>query len=177
MKFLLLLWIASFVLFSSDCPSRQTNKATNSEIKNQAVAPDTATANQSQMPNEARNYKNRTKDLEYKIQARLETRKSDKTGAEENYVAVNYTVKNLGGKDYILFNRGHSIENDARRVCVEFQADGIAELSQKAFAEPKDTVCPNTDAPILPRATRLKAGQSFSERAEITFPLQMEDHV
>lgn len=159
MKILVLIWISSFVLFSPNCNNKQSDKTPNS------------TQNQSSMINKTYNYENRTEDLEYKIQAQLKKRKSAETNAEESYIAVNYTIKNHSKKNYILFNRGHSTESNPQQIYAEFQ-DGVAELSQKAFAEPTDTVCPARDAPILPRATHLKVAQTISGQAEIILPLE-----
>lgn len=81
-------------------------------------------------------------------------------------VTINYEIKNTGAKNYIVFNQGHTNISNPDDVYIE-EKNGIVEISQKAFREPTDIICPPTIAPIHPRAALLKAGGSLKGKAFI----------
>ena len=55
----------------------------------------------------------------------------------------------------------------------EALADGLVELSQKAFTEPQGKNCPNRFVAIMPRASWLKAGQTVKEQLSVAWPLRL----
>ncbi len=72
-----------------------------------------------------------------------------------------------------MFNQGHTDRDDRNAVYVEPQPDGSLDLSQKAFALPKDKSCPRYDAPILPRATMLKPQRTIKGQLKIALTLKL----
>lgn len=85
------------------------------------------------------------------------------------HLVVTYTLENRSMSTCYVFNRGHSNERSTLGY-VELRADGVVELSQKAFATPPD--CPPTYAPILPRVSVLKPGEQQTERVYFELPLK-----
>lgn len=86
--------------------------------------------------------------------------------AEMPKITINYEMKNLGLKNYVVFNQGHTNiakENDAY---IE-ERNGVIEVSQKAFAPPAGIPCPPTIAPIFPRGSLLAANASLKGKAVI----------
>lgn len=165
----MLFFALSLVWFSNDCRNAQTAEMTNNKTE-------TAPAKKTEHENVAASnklpfsMKNPAGDLEYEIKIRR-----DQSNGAANQLIINYSIKNLGDQDYILFNRGDSTRTANARVYVEqSQPNGIVELSQKAFGKPKDVRCPASVAPILPRAQWLKAKQTIAEQVEIVLPLQIQ---
>lgn len=108
---------------------------------------------------------NRVGDLEYKFN--LEK-------VSENYFRLNYEIKNLSKSDYLLYNRGTSLQMQRGIVFVEpFSNDGI-ELSQKRFFEPKDKDCPDREGFIYAAASLLKAKQTVEEEIGISIPFELK---
>lgn len=164
MKILFLIWISSFVLFSPNCKNEKSDKTPNT------------IQNQSSMTNKTYNYENRTEDLEYKIQARLEKRKSAETNAEESYISVNYTIKNHSKKNYILFNRGHSTETNPQQC--------LCSISKWSCGTESKSIC-RTDGYDLPGTRCTDSAQSDTSQSRTNyfgknrncFAVRMEDTV
>ncbi len=133
-------------LLSSDCNQSPSAKSTS----NQSIA---VAAENTEMK-ENSTFQKRLGDLEYTVTTRLVKKGlHDGINYENDYLYIDYKVRNSGSKNYLVFNRGHDDRDEKNLVYVEPQADGSIEISQKAFVEPSRKVCPARDAPIMPRAS------------------------
>lgn len=112
---------------------------------------------------------NRLGNIEYSIKIRT-VKKGMRDGINytEDTFYVDYTVKNSGADDYLLFNQGHTNDSNKNAVYAETQPNGVVEFSQKAFAQPTNKQCPATDAPVLPRASILRAGETIKNQVKVT---------
>ncbi|MEP6923003.1 MAG: hypothetical protein ABI954_00950 [Pyrinomonadaceae bacterium] len=117
----------------------------------------------------------RVGDLQYEIKTRI-VKKGQRDGInyQNDVLYIDYEVKNLGDKNYLVFNQGHNDKDDRNVVYVEPQSDSSIELSQKAFVQPRDKNCPLYDAPILPRAAWLKARQTVKNQVSVELPLKFK---
>jgi hypothetical protein len=151
---LLFLWPLIFVLFR---PYYQEQSYRSSEANNHSIM-------------KAYLCQNKIAGLDYKF-----TAKRLKKGAayRADMIEIRYELTNKGKQDYALFNRGHSGYDNSPTVYVEPSGVNGVELSQKAFAEPKDKNCPLRYAPIIARASWLKANQTVKERFFIQLPLKL----
>lgn len=105
----------------------------------------------------------RVGDLEYKISFEK---------VSGTFLRFSYEVKNLSESNYLIYNRGTSLEMRRGTVFVEPQMDNGIELSQKRFFEPKDKNCPDREAPIYPAASWLKAKQTVKEEIGVSLPFR-----
>jgi hypothetical protein len=117
-------------------------------------------------------YSNKEGEIDYSFNAKL-VKKGLHNGItyQNDVVQIEYNLTNTGDKNYLVYNAGHSGTNDAT-VYVEPQTDGTVEISQKAFAEPKDKNCPDRFMAIMPKASWLKANQTVKKQFELALPLQ-----
>jgi hypothetical protein len=96
------------------------------------------------------------------------------TYIETDAIVVEYTLKNSGKSNYLLFNQGHTNPSLKKGVVyVEPKSDGTIELSQKRFSFPNDKNCPKWDVPIEAGAIWLKAKQTVKETVIIELPLKL----
>lgn len=124
-----------------------------------AASPAAAAAEPTDMPDQRRIH-----DLEFKADVRA---------VEGGGVSVTYSVRNTGGTTYLLFNRGDTETGLERgQFYVEPLAEGVVEISQKHFAEPKDRNCPERESPIRHGVTVLAPGQRVAEELSVTPPLK-----
>ena len=92
---------------------------------------------------------------------------------EGGKVLISYRVTNNTGQEVLLVNRGDTESGlGAGRVYVDPQPDGVVELSQRAFRQPADRLCPAREVPPYPGVSRLRAGQSAAEEVAIDLPLR-----
>ena len=104
-------------------------------------------------------------DLEFEVSFEKES---------ESLLRVKYQIKNSGKSDYLLYNRGTSLQMNRGVVFVEPQSDNLVEISQKRFFEPKDKNCPDREAPIYPAASLLKSGETIKEELSVSLPLELK---
>lgn len=91
--------------------------------------------------------------------------------APNRSLEIDYTIKNTGAENYVVFNQGHTNRRENDATYVE-EKDKTIEFSQKAFSKPAGVMCPNSLVPVVPRGALLKAGAELNGRAKIVFPLQ-----
>lgn len=92
----------------------------------------------------------------------------------KNSIRVNYKLTNTGKNDYLVFNRGDSAKGYQKGLLyAESKGSKTVEISQKMFEEPQNSGCPDRLVPIRAGASRLKAGQTIEESAEIALPLKV----
>ncbi len=118
-------------------------------------------------------FKNKTDNVEYEYKAKLlkAGKKEGEIFVEVDSIIIEYKVSNLGKKNYLLFNQGHDIGNS--KTYTEPQKDGIIEISQKRFIEPKDKNCPDREYPIMPNAIWLKSKQTITQTFIVSLPLKV----
>lgn len=88
-----------------------------------------------------------------------------------NNLSINYEIKNTGGKEFVVFNRGHTAYVDGKsEVYVEPLEDGSIEISQKAFVQPKDKQCPFWLIPRISVGSLLKAQKTTKEQISLELP-------
>lgn len=93
--------------------------------------------------------------------------------AEAGQLRLKYTVTNRSDKSYLLFNRGDMDAGLKESVFyIEPQPDGVVEISQRAFTEPKDRRCRRREVPVYFGVSRLAAKQSVSGELVIPLPLK-----
>lgn len=113
--------------------------------------------------------------VEYRFTGKMQKKgKYDGINYPNDNLVIEYSLKNTGTKNFIVYNQGHSDNSDRSIVYIEPQPSGTIELSQRLFTEPKDKNCPEWDMPITPRAGWLKAGQNMSEKVFVEFPLELK---
>jgi hypothetical protein len=92
---------------------------------------------------------------------------------EKDYIEVDYTLKNTGGKSYLVFNQGDTDKGlGASKMYAEYLGDGIIELSQKRFFEPQDKKCPNYEIAVQAGAKWLKPNETIKQNLKISRPLK-----
>lgn len=175
--------------FLFQCEKKESVNATNNSavnISNQTVNSGSATidSNNSSQSNqnstnanmkEVFTHSGKHDGVEYRFIGKMQKKgKYDGINYPNDNLVIEYSLKNTGTKNFILYNQGHSDSSDRSIVYVEPQTDGTIELSQRLFTEPKDKTCPEWDMPITPRAGWLKAGQSLSEKVFVEFPLELK---
>lgn len=85
---------------------------------------------------------------------------------------VRYRVTNQTSTPLVLLNRGDSVFGLGEdKVYVEPKADGVVEISQRAFVEPTEGNGPDREMGILPGISRLAPGQSLSVELSVPLPL------
>lgn len=183
MKFpgILLLLLAAFLF---QCEKRESSAGANTaenmvrtgnSLKPEIPNPPDSPENNAKTMDELFRDSGRKGDLEYKISGRLQKKgKSEGINYPNDNLIIEYTVKNTGTKDFILYNQGHSDRETRDLVYAEPLPDGSVELSQKAFLEPKDKTCPLRDAPIWPRGAWLRKGQIVTGRVFVELPLKQQ---
>lgn len=111
-------------------------------------------------------------DLEFSLSAKI-LKKGLRDGVKylNDYLSIDYEIRNAGSRDFVVYNRGHfGFDNGKNAVYVEPQSDGSVEISQKAFIEPKDKQCPLRLVAIVSQGSRLKAGQTIKEQISLELP-------
>lgn len=106
----------------------------------------------------------RVEDLEYKISIER---------VSDDFLRLHYEVRNLGNSKYILYNRGIG-RGSTGIVYVEPKANGLVEMSQKYFPEPKDKSCPLRETPIYFAASWLKKKKNGQRRSRIFVTTQVK---
>lgn len=166
---LILLIFCLHALFLSDC--QKPNQANSLPNKSQSMENSADSNNKTASDNLL---SKRVADLQYEIKTRV-VKKGQRDGVnyQNDVLYIDYEIKNLGEKSYLVFNQGHNDSDNRNIVYVEPFANGSVELSQKAFTEPKDKNCPLRDAPILPRAAWLKSKQTIKDQVSVELPLKL----
>lgn len=150
----------------------QTQGVSNSEMKSETSEP---AAQAEKNMDQIFSYSGESENLEYNFSGKLQKKgKHEGINYPNDNLVIEYSVKNTGTKDFIIYNQGHSDESNRAIVYVEPQNGGLIELSQKMFTEPEGKNCPALDAPINPRAVWLKAGQTINEKVSVELPLQLK---
>lgn len=119
---------------------------------------------------ELMSYENVLDGIEYKFKA--EAKKAGSYNGIEyknDFVELSYELDNTSEKDFVVFNQGHS-GSTSDVVYVSTNADGIVEISQKAFEEPKNKHCPDRFVAIMPNASWLKSKQKVTEKIQLDMP-------
>lgn len=148
------------------------NVPDNVSVKSEPAASNTPVTNLKNMDEVFRSA-GKKGEIEFQLVGKRQNKgKYDGINYPNDNLIIEYTVKNTGAKDFILYNQGHSDSPNRQIVYVEPQPDGSIELAQKAFAEPKN--CPLRDAPITPRTGSLKAGETVSGKVFIELPLKQK---
>jgi hypothetical protein len=165
MKLLVIL----FLLFSFSCQAQ--NKEPNSlEVQNK------------ELTKMLLSYKSKLNDVEFEYNVKF-IKRNTKEGDiyfDEDSLQIEYKLVNAGKKNYLIFNQGHNNESfyghnsNYKKMYVEPQKDGIIEISQKRFFEPKDKNCPERDELIIPKAVWLKSKQTITQTLIVPLPLQVK---
>jgi hypothetical protein len=95
----------------------------------------------------------------------------------DNQLMVHYEVVNRGATDVFLLNRlpsrgASGFSFGSGKYYLVAGADGVIEISKRAYFLPADSPA-SAAALALPAATRLRAGQTFSEEFAVSKPFQI----
>lgn len=111
-------------------------------------------------------YQNRVGELEY--QYCVNSTFND--AAQRDEIVIDYTVRNLGKKNYAVYDGGAY-----KNYFIEQPNEAFTEINLKAFTgeKPSGAVCPTEYQPMS-RISRLKKRQSVSGQISVPLPLQLD---
>ncbi len=112
---------------------------------------------------------NQTATLPVEFEAKLSTIKGKR-------LTVHYRITNRGQSELLLINRGDIYAGlSVATVYVEPLTNGVVEVSQRGFVEPKDSTAGYPQPPNQHGFSRLKPGQSVEEEISVSLPLQRQN--
>jgi hypothetical protein len=112
---------------------------------------------------------NQASTLPVEFEAKLSTIKDKR-------LIVRYRITNRGQSELLLINRGDIYAGlSVATVYVEPLANGVVEVSQRGFLEPKDSTAGYPQPPNQHGFSRLKPGQSAEEEIFVSLPLQRQN--